>query len=303
MHERLINCCQFRMFALRWLSCLKPCISHRRVIFLSVRLLSCVSAYEFIFKNVFVLSTAMANPEPHGFAFDHVGRRPAGMMSFRQRRSKSSAAADTRSSFRLSSLRGALFNGNPQATKNRQQDGRNGANVDKTQSSGVLRSLFSRQVDKSPSSGDLWVDVDLHRPASPSLDNVSVTSSDWTMAETAPAAASRRPELDRSASMEEGNVAMVRRSNSARPATRRPLPMRASSVPHEQEYHAGSGVTAEPVWVQDSDLWTQEAGSQNHARLSADSGHVSCKLISSKLSQNGYLLTVLKVLAVMRGDI
>jgi len=232
----------------------------------------------------------MANGQPHGFAFDHVGRRPTSM-SMRQRRTKPAAPDNTRSSFRLSSLRSALFNGHLQTTKTRQQQNaretsRGAVNVDKSQSSGVLRSLFSRQVDsKSPPGGDLWVDVDLHRSTSPALDDVSVTSSDWAASETAAAASSRRPELDRSSSMEEDQVAMVRRSNSARPASRRPLPIRQHSVPHQTVYGAevlanGPGVTAQTVCVPDSEPWSPESTSShnNNARLSADSGHVSCKL-------------------------
>jgi len=221
--------------------------------------------------------------ESHGFTFDHISRRPA---SFRQRRTKSTTAVDTRSSFRLPSIRSALFAGNAQATKNRQQNGRETSTHNKTQSYGVLRSLFGRQVDnKSPPGGDLWVDVDLHRPASPSLDDVSMTSSsDWVAAETG-----QQPEMDRSGSMEEVHLAMVRRSNSARPAMRRPLPMRVQSVLPQSDCRAetpgnGTGVMAEAVWVRDKDMCrgTHDESSYNNARLSADSGHVSCKLGISK---------------------
>ena len=218
----------------------------------------------------------MANCEPHGFVFDHMSRRPTSIS--RQRRVKSSSTVDARSSVRLSSLRSALF-------KNGRETGRkyaSDASVDKTPTSGVFRSLFGRQVDnnKAPSTGDLWVDVDRHRPASPPLDDLSVTSLDWSAAETAAAAASRRPEVEPpSTNVEEGHVAMVRRSNSARPAMRRPLPMRIPSVPHSGSVQAlgdGRGVTTEQAWCGDADLWTGRAAtSHNNARISGDSGHVS----------------------------
>jgi len=223
---------------------------------------------------MFVVSAAMANCEPHGFAFDHMGRRPTSIS--RQRRVKSSSAVDSRSSVRLSSLRSALF-------RSGRENGRKYSSDDKSQPSGVFRSLFGRQVDnnKAPSGGDLWVDVDQRRPASPPLDDLSVTSSDWSVAEAA--AVSRNPEVDRSAAtVEESHVAMVRRSNSARPAMRRPLPMRIPSVPHSGSAQAladGPGTTTEQAWYGDADLWTAgRANSHNNARLSGDSGHVSCKL-------------------------
>jgi len=241
---------------------------------------------------------AMANCEPHGFVFDHVGRQPSSASSSQRR---STAAGDPRcgrsrtsvaASFRLSSLRSALFSG-PQPSKKKQHDGReigrrsgSVASVDRTPTSGLLRSLFGRQADtKSPPGGDLWVDVDLQRPATPPLDSTSETSLDWTTE----AAGSGPPEL---AAGEEGQVAMVRRSNSVRPATRRPLPMRVPVVPHQAQPQrpavssvSGAGLTtAESIWVRDT---TDVSGTrsvdaaQNSARLSGDSGHVSCKLLPS----------------------
>jgi len=239
----------------------------------------------------------MTNCEPHGFVFDHVGRRPASGL----RRVKSSATGDARPSFRLPSLRSSIFSGN----KNRQQhEGRetsrkfgSGTSVDKTPSSGVFSSLFGRQVDKSQSIGDLWVDVDLERTASPPLDNLSVTSADWMAAETA--VAGRHPEVDRSANVgegPEGHVAILRRSNSARPATRRPLPMRVPSVPESRAEPLSNGcdMPTEHVFVPDADLWTPRVNSHNNARLSGDSGHVSCKHVYTSY----FLLTVSRTLTV-----
>jgi len=229
-------------------------------------------------RSMFVVA-AMANGEPHGFVFDHAGRRPASVLS-RQRRVKSSATVDARSSLRLPSLRSALFSG----TKNRQQNARetshkngSGASIDKTPTSGVFRSLFGRHGDnKSPPSGDLWIDVDPNRSASPPLDDLSVTSADWIAAETA--AACRRPEVDLSATVGEGHVAIVKRSNSARPPMRRPLPMHVPSTRRQSESLVETPgnvpyMTTEQVRAGDTaDLWTC-----NNARLSGDSGHVSCK--------------------------
>jgi len=84
-------------------------------------------------------------------------------------------------------------------------------------------------------------------------------------------------------------VAMVRRSNSACPASRRPLPVDVLSVPGElacrsQILADGPGSISsesEQVWAGQADLWRSVSGvncSQNGARLSGDSGHVSCKL-------------------------
>lgn len=244
-----------------------------------------------------VVSAAMASCEPHGFVFDHVTRRPNSASS-RQRRTKSSANGDTRSSVRLSSLRSALS-----TSKNRQQDDPeasrkygSGTSVDKTPSSGVFRSLFGRQVDnKSLSTGDLWVDVDLHRSASQPLDNLSVSSLEWVAAETP--AANRRSDVERSTTDGEGHVAILRRSNSVRPATRRPAPMRVPSVPHQHqaEYvddtlRDGLGVTTEQVWVRDS--WTRNVSSHNSSRLSGDSGHVSCKHVHCELSYQPITITI-----------
>lgn len=203
------------------------------------------------------MSIAMANCEPHGFVFDHVGHQPSSSRPIRSPGAEPGRSPRSRSSFRVSSLRSALF-----TPKNGRDGGRKhagGSSVDKTPTSGVFSSLFGRQADsKSPPGGDLWVDVDLHRPASPSLDNLSVTSSDWTAVDTP-----WSPDEDRSAT----DVAVVRRSNSARPATRRPLPMRVSDTTE----------TVSPVCVRDTDLWTRGVNSPNNARLSGDSGHVSCK--------------------------
>ena len=231
----------------------------------------------------------MSDGEPHGFAFDHVARHP----SSSSRQPRSSPAADaarpaaprSRSSFRISSLRNALF-----APKN--ANGRKcGADKTPTASSGVLSSLFGRQTDsaKSPPGGDLWVDVDLDRPApSPSLDDLSVTSSmtpSWADADRCPEAE------DGGGGAAGAPVAVVRRSNSARPATRRPLPIRvAERRAEDAEATApggggGGGGSTEaerrqpgaPA-VAETDLWTQRVSSPVSARLSGDSGLASCKL-------------------------
>ena len=158
--------------------------------------------------NTFAVRAVMsAGREPvHGFSFEHVGRHPAAanMSSSRQRRTKSSSTSS-----RLSALRNALFNGG-----SRQQPPAPSHAVDtkttpgQASSSGGFRSLFTRQADKSlqsPPAGDLWVDVDLRRPpASPSLDNLSVTSSEW-MAATTAETDRRLPEVDRSAPDEQGS--------------------------------------------------------------------------------------------------
>jgi len=214
----------------------------------------------------------MSNCEPHGFMTDRLGRHPA---SFRHRRSPHDAdlgqSGRSRSSFRISSLRSALFSGQ-QATNSPR-----GASVDKTPpSSGVLRSLFSRQVDsKSPSCGDLWVDVDLRQPVSPSLDDLADR---MAVEETV----SGRPGLlDRCSTADEGRVAIVRRSNSSRPATRRPLPLRVPVVPQRVQDGAPGPVGPSPAgpgaeMETDIDLMTRRVNSHNNARLSTDSGHVSC---------------------------
>jgi len=233
----------------------------------------------------------MANGEPHGFVFDHVGRQPSSSRPLRSPGADAGRSARSRSSFRISSLRSALFS---TAKNGRDAGGRKhgagGASVDKTPTSGVFSSVFGRQADgKLPPGGDLWVDVDLHRPAWPSPDDMSVTSSDWTAPEAA-AAVGWRPELDRSSTVDGGgHVAVVRRSNSARPATRRPLPMRVCVAPEQRRRGGGGDATtpcgateteppATPVCVRDADLWTRRVNSTNSARLSDDSGHVSCKL-------------------------
>ena len=230
------------------------------------------------FGCLLCVRAAMANCEPHGFVFDHVGRHPS-TVSSRQRLSTSDvdqvrSSTRSRSSFRISSLRNALFSG----AKNRPA-----AAADKTAG---RRSLFGRQGDgRSPAApgGDLWVDLDLDRPASPSLDTVSVTSADWSALEATPGDWSSEGDWNRSST--EGNVAMVRRSNSARPATRRALPlMRAPVLPDHggHRFDAASGMTTEPesVWLRSVSASSDEPLSHTGARLSGDSGHVSCKRIS-----------------------
>jgi len=221
-----------------------------------------------------VILAAMANREPHGFAFNHVGgRRPSSVLS-RQSRTKS-ATNDARSSTR-SSIRSSLFSGSKSRDTSRKFG--SGTSMDKTPTSGVFRSLFGRQVDKSPSNGDLWVNVDLHRSASVPLDSLSVSSTDWMVADTttvATPATSDYPEVD-----EPGHVAIVRRSNSVRPATRRPLPMRVPSMPNQLESCTETS-TPDQMSVQDTDMWSRHVHSYNNARLSGDSGHVSCKYIDS----------------------
>jgi len=90
----------------------------------------------------------------HGFSFEHVARRPAtaSMSSHRQRRTKSSSSSagvsDGRSaSFRggLSSLRNALFNGGG-SSRQRQPAVDVKTPAVQQSSSGVFRSLFTRQV-------------------------------------------------------------------------------------------------------------------------------------------------------------